>query len=95
VSPLNAENSSAFPSTRWNAGRRGFCKGGPYGSIFARASLERSRHSRISVVGKVERKWSMLAPPAARFFDTGRMAPDGDLVNADVALFDATEVEGN
>ena len=68
VSPLNAENSSAFPSTRWNAGRRGFCKRGPYGSIFARASLEAQRHSRISVVGKVERKWSMSGPLAARFF---------------------------
>ena len=68
---------------------------GPYGSIFAPASLKRSSHSRISVVGKVERKWSMPVRVLLAFLTRGRMAPDGDLVNAEWLCFEAIEVEGN
>jgi hypothetical protein len=76
-----------FPPTRWDAGRRGFCMRGPYGSIFAPASLKLSSHSRISVVGKVERKWSMPVRVLLAFLDTRWHGADGELVKADVAVF--------
>jgi hypothetical protein len=69
VSSLNAKNPSAYPSTRWDAGRRGFCMRVPYGSIFAPASLKRSSHWRISVMGKVESKWSMPIRVLLAFVD--------------------------
>jgi hypothetical protein len=45
--------------------------------------------------GKSNANGRCLVRVLLAFFTRGRMAPDGDLVNADWLCFDATEVEGN